>query len=114
MKKQLIALSTICAAWMAFADPNDPQITLVSAQQNDRRVLKVAYTLDEPAIVTFDVKTNGVSIGDANLKLAYGDVHRVVGAGARTLFWPAYEAWPEHTTKRDGEFSVTVTATTVL
>ena len=110
MKRQLMALVAACVAGMAFADPNDPQITLVSAQQNDRRVLKVAYTLDEPAIVTFDVKTNGVSIGGANLKLAYGDVHRVVEAGARTLFWPAYEAWPEHTTKRDGEFSVTVTA----
>ena len=114
MKNQLIAFTAICAAWTALADPNDPQIALVSAQQNERRVLKVEYTLDEPAIVTFDVKTNGVSIGGANLKLAYGDVHRVVDATesgeVRTLFWPAYEAWPEHTSARDGQFSVTVTA----
>ena len=110
MKRQLMALIAACAAGAAFADPNDPQVSLISANQNESRVLKVSYTLDEPAIVTFDVKTNGVSIGGANLKLAYGDVHRVVEAGARTLFWPAYEAWPEHTSKRDGEFSVTVTA----
>ena len=110
MKRQLMAFVAACAAGVALADPNDPQVSLVSAAQNESRVLKVSYTLDEPAIVTFDVKTNGVSIGGANLKLAYGDVHRVVEAGAHTLFWPAYEAWPEHTTKRDGEFSVTVTA----
>ena len=110
MKRKLMAFVAACAAGAALADPNDPQITLVSATQNDNRVLKVSYTLDEPAIVTFDVKTNGVSIGAANLKLATGDVHRVVEAGTHTLFWPAYEAWPEHTSKRDGEFSVTVTA----
>ena len=111
MKRQLMAFVVACVAGVALADPNDPQVSLVSANQNERRVLKVSYTLDEPAIVTFDVKTNGVSIGAANLKLAYGDVHRVVEAGARTLFWPAYEAWPDHSTKKDGmDFSVTVTA----
>ena len=108
--KSLLCLATASVALGTFADPNDPQVTLVSANQDDNRVLTVTYTLDEPAIVTFDVKTNGVSIGGANLKLAYGDVHRVVEAGTRTLFWPAYEAWPEHTSKRDGAVSVTVTA----
>lgn len=115
MKRQLMALVAACAAGTMLADPNDPQISLVSAQQDDNRVLKVTYTLDEPAIVTFDVKTNGVSIGAANLKLASGDVHRVIDATeageVRTLFWRAYEAWPEHSSKKDGmDFSVTVTA----
>ena len=109
--KSLLCLTAAYAALGAFADPNDPQVSLVSALQNDNRVLTVTYTLDEPAIVTFDVKTNGVSIGAENLKLASGDVHRVVEAGTRALFWPAYEAWPEHSTKKDGmDFSVTVTA----
>ena len=108
--KSLLCVTAACAALGAFADPNDPQVTLVSASQDDNRVLTVTYTLDEPAIVTFDVKTNGVSIGAANLKLASGDVHRVVEAGTRTLLWPAYEAWPDHTSKKDGAFSVTVTA----
>ena len=112
MKKIMLGLSVACAAWCALADPNDPQITKVGNPVQDYdRVLKVEYVLDEPAIVTFDVKTNGVSIGAENLKLAYGDVHRVVEAGTRTLFWPAYEAWPEHSSKRDGmNYSVTVTA----
>ena len=47
-----------------------------------------------PAIITFDVKTNGVSIGGANLTHAYGDVHRVVDAGSHTLYWQADKAWP--------------------
>ena len=108
--KSLLILAVAYAACAAFADPTDPQIALVSKSQDATRVVAVKYTLDEPAIVTFDVKTNGVSIGAANLKLAYGDVHRVVEAGTRTLFWPAYEAWPEHTTKRDGAVSIEVTA----
>ena len=108
--KSLLILAVAYASCAAFADPNDPQIALVSKSQDAARVVAVKYTLDEPAIVTFDVKTNGVSIGGANLKLAYGDVHRVVEAGTRTLFWPAYEAWPEHTTKRDGTVSIEVTA----
>ena len=112
MKKTILGLSFACAAWCALADPNDPQIAMVGNPVQDYdRVLKVEYALDEPAIVTFDVKTNGVSIGAENLKLAYGDVHRVVEAGTRALFWPAYEAWPEHSSRRDGmNYSVTVTA----
>ncbi len=108
--ESLLRLAVACAACAAFADPTDPHIALVSKSQDATRVVAVKYTLDEPAIVTFDVKTNGASIGAANLKFAYGDVHRVVEAGTRTLFWPAYEVWPEHTTKRDGAVSIEVTA----
>ena len=100
MRKKMCCLSAACAALMALADPYDPQITGVSCSQGYDRALTVQYMLDEPAVVTFDVKTNGVSIGAENLKLAYGDVHRVVeptGANeVRTLFWPAHEAWPDH------------------
>ena len=112
MRKELVCITVACAALAAFADPNDPQITLVGSNQGFDRVVSVRYTLDEPAIVTFDVKTNGVSIGAENLKLAYGDVHRVVAATGqgetRTLFWPAYEAWPDH---RFGENVVSIEVT---
>ena len=112
MKRDIAVLVAACSACMAFADPNDPQAAVVSASQgfDPVRTVKIEYTLDEPAIVTFDVKTNGVSIGSANLTHAYGDVHKVVEAGTRTLFWPAHEAWPDHTSKRDGKFSVSVRA----
>ena len=114
MKRQLMALVAACAAGATFADPNDPQVTLVSAGQDESRVLKIAYALDEPAIVTFDVKTNGVSIGAENLKSATGDLNRLVAATAsgetRMIQWRAYESWPDHTSHKDGQFSVTVTA----
>ena len=112
MKKNIAVLVAACSACMAFADPNDPQAMVVSVKQgfDSGRTVKIDYTLDEPAIVTFDVKTNGVSIGAENLKFAYGDVHKVVEAGTRTLHWPAREAWPDHTSRKDGKFSVTVTA----
>ena len=101
------------ASLAAFADPNDPQVALVSAGQDLDRVVTVKYTLDEPAIVTFDVLTNGVSIGAKNLKTASGDLWRVVaatGAGeVRTIAWNAYESWPDHKFK-NGEVSVKVTA----
>ena len=109
--KSLPSLFALCIGAVAFADPFDPQITSCSITQDDKRVVTARYTLDEPAIVTFDVKTNGVSIGGANLKLAYGDVHRQLEPGEHVLFWPAYEAWPGHSSRKDGmEFSVTVTA----
>lgn len=112
MRKKMCCLSAACAALMALADPYDPQITGVSCSQGYDRALTVQYMLDEPAVVTFDVKTNGVSIGAENLKLAYGDVHHVVeptGANeVRTLFWPAHEAWPDH---RFGENVVSVEVT---
>ena len=96
--KNLLCMAVACAASVAAADPNDPQIELVSVEQDADRVVKVEYTLDEPAIVTFDVKTNGVSIGVENLKMATGDLWRVVEATAgdekRTITWPAYKEWP--------------------
>ncbi|MBR3221127.1 MAG: formylglycine-generating enzyme family protein [Kiritimatiellae bacterium] len=111
MRKQLACIAAACAL-TALADPNDPQIALVGSNQGFDRVVTVRYTLDEPAVVTFDVKTNGVSIGAENLKLAYGDVHRVVEPTGenevRTLFWPAHEAWPDH---RFGENVVSVEVT---
>ncbi len=109
--KSLSGLFALCMGTLAFADPFDPQITSCSIAQDDKRIVTARYVLDEPAIVTFDVKTNGVSIGGANLKLAYGDVHRQLEPGEHVLFWPAYEAWPGHSSRKDGmEFSVTVTA----
>ena len=61
MKKNIAVLLVACSSCVAFADPNDPQATLVSVKQDSERVVNVEYTLDEPAIVTFDVKTNGVA-----------------------------------------------------
>lgn len=95
--KSILILSVALAAMVSFADPNAPQATLVSvAQSQSMREVIATYTLDEPAIITFDVKTNGVSIGKENLGEACGDVYRVVQpteqGKVRTICWAAERA----------------------
>ena len=93
--KSFLSAFALIAAMIVLADPNNPQVTLGTVTQDPAtHLVKATYTLDEPAIITFDVKTNGVSIGGANLTHAYGDVHRVVEAGSHTLYWQANNAWP--------------------
>ena len=83
-RREFICGVAALAIVAAFADPTDPQITKEGeAWQDGNSAVVVDYALDEPAIVTFDVKTNGVSIGAENLKFASGDVHKVVEAGSR-------------------------------
>lgn len=78
----------------AFAVPSIGNIT---ATQDDMRVVTINYRLaDEAAIVTVDVQTNGVSIGDANLTHFAGDAFRVVQPGNRTIVWRPRKAWSDH------------------
>ena len=57
-------------------------------QDSASRLVTVTYKLDEdPGIITFDVLTNGVSIGAANIKALAGDVNRLVQTGDRTIYW---------------------------
>ena len=115
MKKHLLFVA-VCTALLVSADPNDPQVRLISATMDSSRNLNIQYTLDEPAIVTFDVKTNGVSIGAANLKNASRDVYRVVPAAGRshTIILPATEALPDSITRRKRAVTVTVRSPVTL
>ena len=87
-----LATMTLCAA--ALANPADPQISNFSVSQNASRVVHVAYTLDEPAYVTIDVLTNGVSIGGENIQNLVGDVNKLVPAGSHGIDWYAHRSWP--------------------
>lgn len=84
-----------------------PQATDITFSRATRGRVVVTYRLAEPAIVTFDVRTNGVSIGAANLKSVTGDVWRRVDAGAHRIVWNAKADWTGHRVT-DGSLTVDV------
>ena len=94
-RKKFLLLQLTAVLGAAVLASGVPQLTLVSVSQNaaTRRVT-AEYVLDEPAIVTLDVLTNGVSIGAANVTCAYGAVNRLVGGGTHRLHWQADKSWP--------------------
>lgn len=67
---------------------------VVFRQEAGSCMVTVDYTLNERSIVTVDFLTNGVSIGGANFNNVAGDVHKVVDAGPRKIFWRPEKSWP--------------------
>ena len=96
--KQFTYLSTILLAAAVIADPADPQISNVRLEQNSiSRRVTVRYDLDEAAVVTMDVLTNGVSIGGANIQSVTGDCFKKVAAGNNHVVeWNPWLSWPDH------------------
>ena len=95
--KQFTYLSTILLAAAVCADPADPQISNVRLGQNSlSRRVTVKYDLDEAAVVTMDVLTNGVSIGGTNIQGVGGDCFKKVAAGNdHVVEWDPYLSWPD-------------------
>ena len=95
--KQFTYLSTILLAAAVIADPADPQISNVRLGQNSlSRRVTVRYDLDEAAVVTMDVLTNGVSIGGANIQAVTGDCFKKVAAGNNHVVeWNPWLSWPD-------------------
>lgn len=95
--KHLTYISSILLAAAVFADPADPQISNVRLNQNSiSRRVTVQYDLDEAAVVTMDVLTNGVSIGGVNIQNVSGDCFRKVAAGNdHVVTWDPYLSWPD-------------------
>ena len=90
-----------------------PVLTLTGTRELDGPPFSVelTYTLeDAPGIVLFDVLTNGVSIGGANIQRVSGDVNRLVQPGGnRVVRWfPAHD-WPGRQTGA-GEVTYRLTA----
>ena len=98
MKKEWMTGVVCSMAVSAFAAA--PSVTGVSMSQDAAtRTVTISYNLENaPAIVTFDVRTNGVSIGAVHLDYAAGDVHRTVQPGnGKSITWQADKAWPGQT-----------------
>ena len=93
MNMKTIVACTLSAS-AALANAAMPTVTITRAEQNQSsRRVTVEYTIDEPGIVTLNVLTNGVSIGDENIQYVTGDANKVVGAGAHTLYWAPTKSW---------------------
>ena len=76
-----------------------PQVSNVTMKQaGGSRLVTVTYRLDAPAIVTFDIQTNGTSIGAVNLTNAVGDLNKVVSKVGETctIKWQPMDSWPDH------------------
>ena len=74
---------------------HDPQISQLHVEQDSHRFVHVTYHLDEPAYITMDVLTNGVSIGGPNIAFVSGDCNHLVPAGDHEIRWDAHASWPD-------------------
>lgn len=96
MKRPFVAVLVAGSALAVSAAM--PTVSGVSFTKDDAtRSFAVSYTLaDAPAVITFDVLTNGVPIGAKNVRAAIGDVNRrvEVGEGTHTFTWMADRSWP--------------------
>ena len=114
MKKLMIAVLASCTLFGTVrADvsemPSIPTESVVFNQNSYNRLVTIAYTLETaPAIVTVDILTNGVSIGEENFTTIYGDVNKRIEPGENKLiFWQPDKEWPGYKFKK-GEVSVVV------
>lgn len=108
MKKLMVGVF-LWATGVALATPQVSQV--VFTQGEATRKVTISYTLSgEPGIVTFDICTNGVSIGAANVTGAWGDVNKLVKVGTgRTIKWAPDKSWPGHNIT-NGAVTAVVTA----
>ena len=89
----------ICAAAAGAAFAAVPTIRdgSVTFRQDSGRNVQIGYVLDgTPAVVTVDILTNGVSMGEATFCDVAGAVNKVVQTGSNTITWDARKAWPDH------------------
>ena len=101
MKKTIFTFATLTTA-AALAAPSIPSASIAIAQNPEGCLVTITYALEnEAAVVTADILTNGVSVGEAACGLLAGDVNRKVGAGTgRTILWR-----PDATIREDREFA---------
>ena len=97
------SILVIAALSATVASASMPEVSSVKMDQNAGRRVTITYKLSStPAVVTVDIQTNEVSIGDSNLHYFNGAVNRVVtsadadGEGRYTITWRPNKAWPGH------------------
>lgn len=87
--KEAIVLGVLTVASAAGASPQILESSVVLDGRRPRSV-KIDYELvGEPAVVTVEIFTNGVSVGADRLRALRGDVNRLVSPGKRRIVWSA-------------------------
>ncbi|MBR3221792.1 MAG: SUMF1/EgtB/PvdO family nonheme iron enzyme [Kiritimatiellae bacterium] len=114
-KTNVIKSFAVAAAALTSAACVAGEITVsdVAYAQTANRHVVITYRLtgSESAVVTIDVLTNGVSIGEQNFTRLSGDVNTIVAPSAtetKHIFWKATKDWPNH--KIDSGVTVKVCA----
>lgn len=109
--KTFLLLSSALAASILAAAPTVRTGSVVVDQSAGRSVT-VSYELqNEPAVVTVDFLTNGVSVGESNCTRLSGDVNKLVEVGERSLLWVPDREWAMVLPDVDFTAKVTVWAT---
>jgi len=92
----MFAATAAFAAFAVHADTVTPSVSDVSLSQDSAtRAVTINYTLaDAPAIITLDITTNGVSIGQQNVWAIDGDANKVIQPGSRSMVWHPDKSWP--------------------
>lgn len=111
MKKILASFAVVAVGGYVLASVPVVKPGSVKLTQDASRRVTIAYDLqNEAAIVTVDIQTNGVSIGAANTRGMYGDVHVKVEPGPdKKAYWTPTKSWPDHVVS-DGSMTAVVKA----
>ena len=108
MRNKIAGLAV--AAWCAgvSAAPVVNNVDIVTKAGSD--TITIRYTLEnDPAVVTMDLRVNGVSVGENALTNLTGDVNELVGTGSHTIGWRLPAGWSA--SPRDVSAVVTAWAT---
>ena len=93
MKRILLGMAILAGAGALAATVSNVAVNPTGAGTGP---MEVTYDLDTAAIVTFDVLTNGVSIGQGAAN-AGGDANRYTLAGTgKRIFWMPHRDWEGH------------------
>ena len=95
--KHPLSLLVAAVSVTVAATTTVPTVSNVRFSQSSSRRVTILYDLaDAPGIVTVDVLTNGVSIGDVNLRGFVGECSKVTEAGTdRQITWHPDRYWPD-------------------
>ena len=95
--KLILFACSVLPALVLSAAPVVRESSVTFTQKQNSSSVTIGYVLDgDPAVVTVDIQTNGVSIGAENFRSISGDVGHIVQPGSRSIKWAARNDWPDH------------------